>query len=501
VPNPNVVLGSTAVIRPGAYSTIDASQLVPASLGLANVIAVIGDATGGKPNTPLFFRSGDAAKSVLRSGDLLDGIRMAYDPSSDPNVGGADLIVAIRTNPATQATLNLAGASGTLVTLTSADYGVWNNAIQAKVEAGTTGKKITIQYVDAIEGTLLEVFDNLTSGPVAVAAINNGIGNQPPSRFVTAASGVGTEALVNVAFTSLSGAVEGTSTSTEYTNALVKLETEDVNLVVPLTFDPTITALVKAHVEAMSTVKNRRERIAIVGGSLASGFGTTALYVADLVTKATTLASSRVLLVGPGIKRPNAAGVSTLYGPQFLACIIAGIASAQEIGQTPTAKYIKAVALDTAFSGDQLETLLLAGVCPVAFRKDEGFRIEQALTTYQTDANPMFREFSVRRVGDFLMANLRKRLEKDFVGARGDSGTASAMLQGVVSLLNKMLSDRVITAFRNVTISIVSSVARVQFEFSPSEPINYILIRGAAKPGSLAVSFTGQDSFSGAVGA
>jgi hypothetical protein len=500
VPNPNVVLGATNVIRPGAYSQIDASELVPSSLGLGNVIAILGDATGGAPGTPLFFRSGEAAKDTFRSGDLLDGIRFAYDPANDPNVAGADVVCGIRLNPATRSTLALLGASGTLVTLTSVDYGAWTVGIQVKVEAGTTtGKKITIQYIDATEGTILEVFDNLATGPAAVAAINTGISpSTPASRFVTAVSGGGTESLVNIAFTALAGGAEGTTTSTHWTNALAALENEEVDLIVALTNDPTITALVKGHVEAQSSVKNRKERLAFVGAAPAVGFGTTALFVADCVSKAQTLGSSRVVLVAPGVKRPNLSGVTTLYPAQFTGAALAGIAAAQQIGQTPTAKLVKALAIEAQFNGDQLETLLLGGVCPVVFRKDQGFRCEQCITTYQTDANPLFREFSVRRVGDFVMKNLRLRLEREFVGARGDQGTVNAMLESVKSLLNQFVSERVIVNYRSVTINLTGGTARVSFEFAPTEPINYVLIEGHAKPASLAVSFSGQASFSGA---
>lgn len=499
MPNPNVVFGGQNIILPGAYSAVKTSELVPSSFGLANRIAIIGECTGGQPNTPLYFRSGDAAKAILRSGDLLDAIRMAYDPSGVADQGGADLIVAIRVNPATQSTLPLAGASGTLLTLTSRDFGAWTTGIQVKVEAGTSsGRKITIQYVDSELGTITEVYDNLANATAAAAAINSGIANgQPASQFVTAVVGGGTESLALIAFTNLAGGTEGTTTSTQWTAALAKLELEDVDIVVPLSVDPTITAMVKTHVDTMSNMENRKERIAIIGGAAASGFGTTDLYVADLVSKAATLASSRVMLVAPGIKRPNNAGVTTLYGSQFLAAMVAGITAALEIGHSPTHKFVKVVSIDTQFTTGQLKTLLLGGVSPVEFKRDTGFRVVQALTTYQIDANPANRQVSVRRVIDFLMTNIRTRLETEFVGVRADQGTVQSMLNSTVSVLEQAKRDRFITAYRNVTIKIeTTGIARVNFEFSPSEAIDYILITAFAKPGSLAATFSGQPNFS-----
>lgn len=491
MPNPNVNFGGSSLVVPGAFSIIDASQMVPASKGLGNVLAILGDSTGGTPAIPQYFRNGDDAKRVLRSGGLLDAIRMAFDPAANPDVPGADLIVAIRLNPATQSSLALLGASGTLITVTSRDYGVWTTGIQVKVEAGSTsGKKITVKYVDSTQGTITEVFDNQATGAAAVTAINAG------SQFITAVLGGGTEPLANVVYTSLATGVDGTITSTQWTNALTALQVEDVDIVVPITQDQTIAAQVKSHVETMSGMNFRKERIAYVGSS--PTFATNALYLADLTTNAAALASSRVALVAPGVRRPNAAGVTTLYGPEFMAAIIAGLTAGQQVGESPTYKFVKAVGLDFGFSQTDLTSLLIAGITPVQFVKDQGFRITQGITTWQADANPMFREISVRRVGDYLMKTIRARLEREFVGGRGDSQTLTAMGARCVSTLSEMVQDRVITAFQNVAISIQASVARVSFEFSPVEPINFIEITGYAKPGSLSANFTGQASFTGA---
>lgn len=498
MPNPNVSFSGSSLIVPGAFSAIDASQMVSASRGLGNVLAILGDCTGGKPNTPLYFRNGDDAKRVLRSGPLVDAIRMAFDPALSPDVPGADLIVAIRTDPATQSTLNLAGGSGTSITLTSLDYGVWTTSIQVKVESGSsTGKKVTVQYVDTVQGTITEVWDNLADRAACINAINLGVsGQRGPSAYVSAVAGSDTTAPVNVAFTPLASGVDGSTTSTQWTNALTALQTENVDIIVPVTQDQTIAAQVKAHVELMSGVKMRMERIAFVGSS--NNFSTNALYIADLTTNAAALTSSRVVLCAPGIKRPDANGNLKTYGPEFMAACIAGLVAGQQIGESPTYKFVKAVGLDFGFSYTDLESLLLAGVTPVQFVKDQGFRIAQGITTYQTDANPMYREISVRRVGDYLMKSIRTQLERQFVGGRGDSATIQAMQNTVVSMLSSMIQDRIITAFRNVSISIQSSIARVSFEFSPVEPINYIQITGYAKPGSLAVNYTGQSSFTGA---
>lgn len=500
MPNPNVSFGGSSLVIPGAFSVIDATQMLPASRGLSNVMAILGDCTGGRPGVPLYFRNGDDAKRVLRSGALVDAIRIAYDPADNSDVPGADLIIAIRLDPATQSTLSLLGSVSASLTLTSVDYGVWTTGISVKVEAGSvSGKKVSIKYTDTVQGLITEVWDNIASTRAAILdAINNGIaGQRGPSAYVTAVLAGDTTVPVNVAYTALASGVDGTTTSTQWTNAFTTLQSENVDIIVPVTQDQTVAAQAQAHVDLMSGLKYRAERIAIVGSS--NNFATNALYLADLLTNAAALASSRVALVAPGIKRPNVSGVLTTYGPEYMAACIGGLIAGQQIGESPTFKYIKAVGLDFGFTNADLENLLLYGVTPVQFVKDHGFRITQGITTYQSDNNPMFREISVRRVGDYLMKTIRTRLETEFVGGRGDSASIKAMQSRVESTLSSLVADRIITAYRNVAISIQSSIARVSFEFSPVEPINYIEITGYAKPGSLSVSFSGQSGFNGTV--
>jgi hypothetical protein len=97
------------------------------------------------------------------------------------------------------------------------------------------------------------------------------------------------------------------------------------------------------------------------------------------------------------------------------------------------------------------------------------------------------------------MKDIRRTLNAQFIGARGDATTVQSMLTTVVQRLQRFLSDRALTAFRNVSVSVANTVATVSFEFSPTEPIDYFLITGTAKPGSLSATYSGQDSYSGTI--
>lgn len=134
---------------PVTVSNIDDTAMQPTSLTVGNVLAIIGKADSGKPNSILKFGNPAEAKAVLGSGELLYAVQKAFAPSSQTNAPAT--VVAIRVGQATQASLALKDAgSTTVITLTSDDYGLNANRIKAKVEAGTSkGKKVTIQYGNA----------------------------------------------------------------------------------------------------------------------------------------------------------------------------------------------------------------------------------------------------------------------------------------------------------------------------------------------------------------
>jgi hypothetical protein len=132
-------------ITPATMSVVDDSAMYNKNLSVGNVQAIVGPSTGGKPNTALSFGSPSEAIATLRSGDLLDAVLKAFDPSSE--TGSPATIIAVRVNPALQASLMLKDASaGDVINLQSTDYGLWTNGIKAKVEAATTtGLKLSTQ--------------------------------------------------------------------------------------------------------------------------------------------------------------------------------------------------------------------------------------------------------------------------------------------------------------------------------------------------------------------
>lgn len=153
-----IFFGGRRLVRPGAYSQVDAtglSSVAPASTG---IVALLGMAEGGKP---LSVDPADSdhtrPETVLqryRSGDLRTAGVFCFQPANDPAVpGGAQSLVCVKVNPATQATATLTDVNAVpSVLLTSKDYGAFTNQINVQVANGTDlGKLITVKFEDQIE--------------------------------------------------------------------------------------------------------------------------------------------------------------------------------------------------------------------------------------------------------------------------------------------------------------------------------------------------------------
>ena len=141
---------------PGAYSRID-SVKGAAGLASANKGVIMGQGKGGKPATLLQFNTVAEAVNTLRGGDLMEAVRLAFNPGNDyvPQT-----IYAMRVNTAGQGTASLLATADPMVTITSLDYGLWVNQIAVTLAQGSLGAgywKVTISYQSDED----EVFDDI----------------------------------------------------------------------------------------------------------------------------------------------------------------------------------------------------------------------------------------------------------------------------------------------------------------------------------------------------
>ena len=159
----SVFFNGRLIVTPAVASQINDQALSNTNPNVGNKAVLIGRSVGGQPNTPLTFQSPEDAAATLISGDLLDGIRAAFDPSGE--TAGPSQVVVIRVNPATQSSLALLDSGGnTAINLQSSGYGAYTTQDNIKVEAGTvSGLKVTAKL-----GGNYYVGDNLGRSPFTV---------------------------------------------------------------------------------------------------------------------------------------------------------------------------------------------------------------------------------------------------------------------------------------------------------------------------------------------
>lgn len=563
-----VFFNGRLLVTPTSASRVDDSAMRNKNLTVGNIVAVLGQATGGKPNTALRFGSPSEAKAVLKSGELLDAVMRAFDPSAQ--TGGPSTVVAIRVNPATQATLTLNDSTPVAsIDLKSTDYGLENNQIRVRVETGTTAgtKKLTtllgnnyytsdnvgrsplsVQYTGGqasstmtITGTTLviqaptgtnllsvdltvydtiqKVVDRINSTAGLTASVLNGLGSHGTANmldFVTAqdiktsaftvtavlqacvdwfnsagegyitatrATGAG-KPPANISNVYLSGAVEGTITNTDWSNAFTTLQSVDVQFVVPCSGSASIHAMADAHCAYMSTV-GKMERRAFCGTALATDDATG-------IAAAYAINSDRTSLVHIGMYDYNDAGALTLYPPYILAAMIAGAFSGSDPGTSMTNKSLKIRGLERNLRNPtDTDVLIEAGLLCVESTA-QGYKVVKSISTWLVNDNYNRVEVSTGVALDFVARNVRDALDV----LRGEKGSP-LLLARAASITDTTLrelarpepagpgvivGDANSPAYKGIEASLEGDVLRVQFQCSPAIPANYVLTTVYAVP-------------------
>lgn len=156
----SIFFNGRVISVPGSYSEVDASGLEQVGLGASGIVAVLGTAVGGKPVSALASASEiqrinkpEQGNTTYRSGDLREVVPFLFAPAKDPDIlAGAQQVVPMKVNPATQSTASFANAQGPALDVTSKDYGGFTEQINVDIQSGTTkGKLLSIVFEDITE--------------------------------------------------------------------------------------------------------------------------------------------------------------------------------------------------------------------------------------------------------------------------------------------------------------------------------------------------------------
>ena len=275
------------------------------------------------------------------------------------------------------------------------------------------------------------------------------------------------------------GADDGTITATDWTNAFSVLQNVPAYFVVPMTGNLTYHKTAQSHVEYMSSVNGRFEKLAICGADL----GETA---ANAILNAASMNSKRVVRVWPGVKDYDVSGNLQTYPPYYAAAQVAGLLSSQTDPAEPlTNKTIPISGIETISSIATIDNLVNGGVFTYKNDPVRGFVIVQSLTTWTGDTKFARREVSTLRAADAVSKRVRDAVVSK-IGSKSTVFLQSALQSIVTSVLGQAEQNGLIVAdptnptlfpaFKNVVVRVVGDAFYIDFNISPAKPANYILI-------------------------
>lgn len=306
-----------------------------------------------------------------------------------------------------------------------------------------------------------------------IVAINQG------SQFMTAARATGASLVpANTASpVFLAGGIEGTATITEYQSAFRLLKKRRANIIVPLTRDPAVHALLLEHL-IFRAGEGQSEANGYVGIGTAGGAGET---LSNYRTQLQTLNTRHISGISEEVQRFDPiTGEATWYPPHFLAAIAAGMQAGSAIGEPLTRKIINALDVrnDSSWSReDDAEILLDSGAMFTESIDGVGIRWVRSLTTFLQSDNVVFTEMSANESANQAVFDLRRALDQKI----GDRALASSVgvIKGIaIDTLERLVTDEIIAGFKPETLTVeqVGDVFPVSVEIAPIVPINFIPI-------------------------
>lgn len=184
-----VLFNGAVIVRPGAYTQIDASQFQSTVLQGLGIVGLVGEADQGPPRTVQSFLTAVDVRKTYVSGDLVEAAAIVADPSADPRIPtGAQQIVCYKVNGSTKSTVTSAP-----FTFTSLQWGVSQNNITVAIAVSSPGFVVTVNNLDAF-GSLLSETSPVVGGT---------------GKFTIQYTGAGSAATMTINATTLTTTVTG----------------------------------------------------------------------------------------------------------------------------------------------------------------------------------------------------------------------------------------------------------------------------------------------------
>lgn len=345
-----------------------------------------------------------------------------------PGGGGADAVLPVVYDAAPGPTqVGISTADGVLSFGTAPGAG--DTVLATYTVAKSAARKVTVK----LGVTTAEEF-SVVSGDDLIADLAAG------STLVTATGLAGSAELPDeVAATPLTGGANG-ATGADPATGLEALLGVDAHIIVAagLTHE-TFGDDLAAHCAVASGDDVKRERVAVVGTSLASDRAT---FVQE--TTQHTLNSDRVVLVGPGIVADDSSqsppAKVTLPGA-YTAAAVAGLLSASPPHVSLTNKVLAVEGLEHELSSAELKQLVLSRV--LAVERRQGFRLVRGITT---STNTAWQQITTRRIVDYAKYGVRSAATP-YIGLLNNQRVRAALRATINSVLAQMVLDEMLVSY------------------------------------------------------
>lgn len=271
----------------------------------------------------------------------------------------------------------------------------------------------------------------------------------------------------------LTGGGEGTATATDYQTALNLLKKVLCNTIVVLTGDSAVHAALKAHCIYMGGV-GRKERDGKVGlyNSSLTGLPSKSEIKAQIVD----LNSRHIQAFAQNIERFSTDLERTTFGPEYVACMAAGMQAGSDVGVSLTYKYADCLSASQDSSWNPIDDageMIDAGLCFLEEVPNVGRRWTRNVTTHLQSSNLAFIEASVNEAVNFSVYTFRTNMEYS-VGRKGFSGTLNAAKALAINTLGLLVDAEVLVAYQSLSLDLSQDVLDVSVEVSPIIPINFV---------------------------
>lgn len=253
-----------------------------------------------------------------------------------------------------------------------------------------------------------------------------------------------------------------------YQGGLDLLLNEAAHIIVAAGQDQSFGDELDAHCQSASSDAIKRERIAVVGSAPAATL--------DQI-RGHSLASDRVIFVGPGIKSNDNAATPpkevSLPGA-YAAAAIAGLLAGYSPHISLTNKTLRVGGVEKRFTSAELTALVQDRV--LALEERQGFRVVKGITTA---TNTAWHQITTRRIVDYAKFGVRSACNP-YIGLLNNERVRSALRSTVNSFLMEMVNDEMLVSFE-LEVSATreeerQGIARVTLVLRPTFSIDFIKV-------------------------